>query len=53
MRTRKGDSAHNLIALRNIARNILKKDPSKGSLRQKRYRAALNDDFLLKLLSRI
>jgi len=53
MRTRKGDSAQNLIALRNIALNILKKDPSKGSLRQKRYRAALDDSFLLKLLSQI
>ncbi len=53
MRTRKGDSAQNLIALRNIALNILKKDLSKGSLRQKRYRAALDDAFLLKLLSQI
>lgn len=53
MRTRKGDSAQNLIALRNIALNILKKDPSKGSLRQKRYRAALDDSFLLQLLSQI
>lgn len=53
MRTRKGDSAQNLIALRNIALNILKKDPSKGSLRQKRYRAARDDSFLLQLLSQI
>ncbi|MCY3832337.1 MAG: hypothetical protein OXG85_04935 [Chloroflexi bacterium] len=53
MRTRKGDSAQNLIALRNIALNILKKEPSKGSLRQKRYRAALDDSFLLQLLSQI
>lgn len=53
MRTRKGDSAQNLIALRNIALNILKKDPSRGSLRQKRYRAALDDSFLLQLLSQI
>ncbi len=53
MRTRKGDSAQNLIVLRNIALNILKNDPSKGSLRQKRYRAALDDSFLLQLLSQI
>ena len=53
MRTRKDNSAQNLIALRNIALNILKKDRSKGSLRQKRYRAALDDAFLLKLLSQI
>ena len=53
MRTRTGNSAQNLIALRNIALNILKKDQSKGSLKQKRYRAALDDTFLLKLLSQI
>ena len=53
MRTRKGNSAQNLIVLRNIALNILKKDSSKASLRQKRYRAALDDAFLLKLLSQI
>ncbi len=52
MRTRKGNSAENLIVLRNIALNILKKDPSKSSLKQKRYRAALDDAFLLKLLSK-
>ena len=52
MRTRKGNSAENLIVLRNIALNILKKDTSRASLRQKRYRAALDDAFLLKLLSR-
>ncbi|MCY4539662.1 MAG: ISAs1 family transposase, partial [Chloroflexi bacterium] len=53
MRTRKGNSAQNLIVLRNIALNILKKDSSKASLRQKRYRAALDEAFLLKLLSQI
>ena len=53
MRARKGNSAQNLIALRNISHNILKQDKSKGSLRQKRYRAALDDDFRAKLLSQI
>ena len=53
MRTRKGDSPQNLIVLRNIALNILKNDLSKASLRQKRYRAALDDSFLLQLLSQI
>ena len=53
MRTRKGNSAQNLTVLRNIALNILKKDSSKASLRQKRYRAALDEAFLLKLLSQI
>ncbi len=53
MRARKGNSAENLIALRKISLNILKQDTSKGSLRQKRYRAALDDNFRLKLLSQI
>ncbi len=53
MRSRKGNSPQNLIVLRNIALNILKQDSSKGSLRQKRYRAALDDTFLFKLLAQI
>lgn len=53
MRTRQGNSPQNLIVLRNIALNILKQDTSKGSLRQKRYRAALDDSFLEKMLSQI
>jgi len=39
--------------LRHIALNSLKQDPSKASLKQKRYRAALDDTFLLQLLSHI
>jgi len=53
MRTRKGNSSQNLVVLRHIALNILKKDPSKGSLKQKRYKAALDDTFLEKLLDNI
>ena len=53
MRIRKGNSAQNMVVLRNIALNILKKDKSKGSLRQKRYKATLNDTFLLKLLEQV
>ena len=53
MRIRKGNSAQNMIVLRNIALNIMKNDKSKGSLRQKRYKATLNDTFLLKLLSQV
>jgi hypothetical protein len=52
-RIRKGDSPQNFAVLRHIALNILKQDPSKGSLKQKRYRAALDDTFLLKLLTQI
>jgi predicted transposase YbfD/YdcC len=52
-RIRKGNGSQNMAVLRHMALNILKRDTSKGSLRQKRYRAALDDAFLLKLLSQI
>jgi predicted transposase YbfD/YdcC len=50
-RIRKDNSPQNFAVLRHIALNMLKRDPSKGSLKQKRYRAALDDSFLLKLLT--
>jgi predicted transposase YbfD/YdcC len=49
-RIRKANSPQNMAVLRHIALNILKQDTSKGSLRQKRYRATLDDTFLLKVL---
>lgn len=52
-RIRHQNAPQNMAVLRDIALNILKQDTSKGSLKQKRYRAALNDDFLLQLLLRI
>jgi predicted transposase YbfD/YdcC len=52
-RIHKQNSSQNMAVLRNIALNILKQDPSKGSLKQKRYRAALDDTFLLQLLVQI
>lgn len=53
MRIRQGNSSQNMIVLRHIALDILKKDTSKGSLKQKRYKAALDDTFLQKLLDDI
>lgn len=50
-RIRKENSSQNIAVLRSIALNILKQDPSKGSLRQKRYTAALDDTFLFHLLA--
>jgi hypothetical protein len=38
---------------RHLALNILKQDPSQMSLKQKRFRAGLDDSFLLELLTRI
>jgi predicted transposase YbfD/YdcC len=52
-RIRTGNSPQNMAVLRSIALNILKQDPSKGSLKQKRYRAALDDTFLLRLLTQV
>lgn len=52
-RIRKDNSAQNMVVLRHIALNILKKDNSKGSLKQKRYKATLDDTFLLNLLEQI
>lgn len=52
-RVRKDNGPQNFTVLRHIALNLLKQDPSKGSLRQKRYRAALDDSFLLQVLSQV
>ena len=52
-RVRSGYAPENFAVLRHLALNILKHDKSKGSLKQKRFRAALNDHFLLHLLTQI
>ncbi|MGJ3239848.1 MAG: ISAs1 family transposase [Anaerolineae bacterium] len=49
-RIRTGNSPQNMTVLRHLALNILKKDTSKDSLRNKRYKAALNTTFLEQLL---
>ncbi|RPJ38865.1 MAG: ISAs1 family transposase [Planctomycetaceae bacterium] len=40
----------NLALLRKIALNLIRHHPAKGSLKGKRYRAALNTDFLLEIM---
>jgi len=50
-RLRIGNSPQNMVVLRHMALNLLKRDPSKGSLRQKRFRAALDTAFLQSLLA--
>jgi predicted transposase YbfD/YdcC len=50
-RIRIGESSQNMAVLRTVALNILKQDTSKSSLKQKRFRAALDNDFLFHLLS--
>jgi predicted transposase YbfD/YdcC len=50
-RLRTGDSAENFAVLRHVAFNLLKHHPAKLSLKRKRYKAALDDNFLLELIS--
>jgi predicted transposase YbfD/YdcC len=49
-RVRKGEGAQNVAVLRHIALNLLRREASRGSLRTKRFRAALDDAFLLQVL---
>jgi predicted transposase YbfD/YdcC len=50
-RVRLDDAPENFAVLRHIALNLLKRHPAKLSLNRKRFRAALDDSFLLALLS--
>ena len=52
-RIRLGNGAENMAILRHISLNMLRQDKSKGSIRVKRYRAALNTSFLEILLARV
>jgi predicted transposase YbfD/YdcC len=52
-RIRTGDSPQNMAVFRHLALNILKQDPSRMSLKQKRFRAGLDDAFLFELLTRV
>ena len=44
-RIRRGNAPHNLGVIRHVAVNLLKRESTKISVRKKRIRAALNDDF--------
>jgi predicted transposase YbfD/YdcC len=50
-RIRQGHAAENLGLLRRLSVNLLKREPSRLSLKMKRYQAGLNNDFLLKILA--
>jgi len=52
-RIRTGEGAENMAVLRTIALNLLKQDTSNSSLRQKRFRAAMDNDFLFHLLTQV
>jgi predicted transposase YbfD/YdcC len=48
--TRVKNAADKLALLPKIALNLIRPHPAKGSLKGKRYRAALNEAFLLKVM---
>jgi predicted transposase YbfD/YdcC len=52
-RNRMGHGPHNLAVLRHLALNLLRSEPSKGSLPKKFRRAALSEPFLTKLLAQV
>jgi predicted transposase YbfD/YdcC len=50
-RIRKGNGAQNFGTLRRLSLNLLKKEPSKQSLKMKRYLAGIDNDFLMEILA--
>jgi hypothetical protein len=50
-RNRKDHSPQNIALLRRLALNLAKLEGSKGSIKGKRMRAALDDTFLTRLLA--
>ena len=52
-RIRIGESSENMAVLRTIALNLLKQDKTKSSLKQKRFRAAMDNSFLWQLLAQV
>ena len=49
-RIRQGHSARNMSLMRRFTLNLLRQETSKASLTMKRYKAAMDNDFLLKIL---
>lgn len=50
-RIRKDHAPRNMSLLRRLALNLLRQESSKGSLAMKRYRAGLDNQFMLQILS--
>jgi len=50
-RMRQGYAAENMALLRRLSVSLLKQEPSHMSLAMKRYNAALDNNFLLKILA--
>ena len=49
-RIRKDHGPENIGLLRRLCINLIKRDSSKGSINTKRYRAAMDNNYLLSLL---
>lgn len=49
-RVRTGNAPQNFAVLRHMALNLLRQEPSKGSIKTKRFRAALDEHYLRKVL---
>lgn len=52
-RVRLDHAPENFAVIRHIAMNLLKHHPSKQSLKRKRFQVALDDTFLLSLLTHV
>ncbi len=52
-RLRVGDGAENFAILRRMVLNLLRRHPARLSLKRKRYKAALNTEFLFELLTQV
>jgi predicted transposase YbfD/YdcC len=50
-RIRQGHAAENLGLLRRLSVTVLKREPSRQSLKMKRYKAGMDNDFLIKILA--
>lgn len=50
-RIRQGYAAENLGLLRRLSINLLKREPSRQSLKMKRYQASMDNHFLMKILA--
>ncbi|MCZ2098454.1 MAG: hypothetical protein LC121_19770 [Anaerolineae bacterium] len=48
-----GDGAENFAILRRMVLNLLRRHPAKLSLKRKRFKAALDTDFLFELLIQV
>lgn len=49
-RIRTNHAPQNMAVVRHITVNLVRQEPSRGSLKSKRFRAALNEEYLAQVL---